>query len=207
MKLNNNYIRLFLSVFLFALTLQSCFTTNYGKIVSEHDEVKSTDRFKLIFFYDDDKERYTSFINAKQTILKEINSDKISTYTIFEEISLNSEAFKLKEDMYILVDSEVFPIRINNTFTERFITVSEDTDSVLTSDSTNVDVVTGYSTNERKRIKHYYTLNASEIKAIKNAEKLSFRYYSGPHKMTISMDHFDLKKFKQLINMPKEDKL
>lgn len=206
MKSNGYSIRITIILILYAFLLQSCFFTNYSIIVSEHDEVKSTDRFKLRFTFTNEKEFYTSLAYVKQTILKEINSENISKYTIFEEISLNSGAFKLKDEMYIIVDSEIFPHKINNAESERYITISEDTGNILTSDSTNVNIVTGYNTNENIRIKHFYSLDNTLIQAISNAKKVSFRYYSGPDKITISLNVSELSRFKELINKTRKDK-
>jgi hypothetical protein len=78
--------------------------------------------------------------------------------------------------------------------------IEEKKEDVMTSDSTSISVVTGYSENNRKITRFSYELPDHVIAKIKDADQVIFRYYSGPDMLTITLKGIKISKLKQLID-------
>jgi hypothetical protein len=77
--------------------------------------------------------------------------------------------------------------------------LKEKKEDIVTSDSTSISVVTGYSEYNKKITRFTYKLPEKVIEEIKSAERVLFRYYSGPDMLTIILDNRKLRKLKELI--------
>ena len=84
---------------------------------------------------------------------------------------------------------------------ENVRSISENTSSISTSDSTSVSVVTGYSENNRKITRFKYKIPVTTIAKIKESNQLSLRYYSGPSMISVKPKKKSINKLKQLIEI------
>ena len=78
-------------------------------------------------------------------------------------------------------------------------TISENRSDIMTSDSTKVSVVTGYSENNGKITRFSYELSDKIINRIKTSHHLALQYYAGPSMLTVKLKDKNLKKLKELI--------
>ena len=79
--------------------------------------------------------------------------------------------------------------------------ISETTSNILTSDSTTVSVITGYSEDNMKITRLSYRIPAATMEKIRSSDNLILRYYSGPSMITVKPRNKSIRKLKQLIDM------
>ena len=187
-----------LGITLISITFQSCSTSN--KIYSENDIVYSTKRFELKYSVKD-RDRRSPLFYFTQSIIKEINPNNEISYTAYDVLSLSSSSFKLEEKVILIIDNEAYPMVIDRIELENVRSISENTSSISTSDSTSVSVVTGYSENNRKITRFKYKIPITTIAEIKESDQLSLRYYSGPSMISVKPKKKSINKFKQLIDI------
>jgi len=177
---------------------QSCSTSN--KIYSENDIVYSTKRFELKYSVKD-RDRRSPLFYFTQSIIKELNPNNEISYTAYDVLSLSSSSFKLEDKVILIIDNEAYPMVIDRIEIENVRSISENTSSISTSDSTSVSVVTGYSENNRKITRFKYKIPLTTIAKIKESNQLSLRYYSGPSMISVKPKKKSINKLKQLIEI------
>ncbi len=185
-------------IMLICILFQSCFTLN--RIYSENDIVYSVERFELKYSVKD-LDRRSPLFYYTQSIIKEINLENEISYTAYDVLSLSGASFKMDEKVILIIDNEAFPMKIKKIELENVTSISENTEDIMTSDSTTVSVVSGYSENNRKLTRFIYNIPAATMEKIKESKQLSLRYYSGPSMITVKPKKKSIKKLKQLINM------
>ncbi|MBN2484472.1 MAG: hypothetical protein JXB34_00725 [Bacteroidales bacterium] len=183
-----------ISLLLFA---SGCATNN--RLISETDIVYASKRSTLSYT-GKDKNRHSPLLYLDQSIVKEIRRDNSVEYTIYDVLALKSTSFNIEEKVFMLVDNEVFPMKIDKVEHEWAKNISEKTEDILTSDSTSISIVTGYSENNKKLARFSYKLSDEAILKIITSGELRFRYYAGPGMITVKLKKSTLKKFKALIN-------
>lgn len=194
-NINYNLVKTTLAIMLASLILISCSTAS--KIFQEHDIVYATQRFKLTF----ESKNYpmrSPIIYTKQDIIKEITENEI-TYTLYDRLTARSASFNIEDKVFMVVNDEVFPLTIKNKEYENSKELNENTAEILTSDSTKLSVVTGYSENNRKHTRFCYKLSDEVISKIKTSNEVLFRYYAGPSMITTTIKKRRLEKLKKLI--------
>ena len=181
---------------LITFSLFSCKVTN--KIYETNDLVYSSKRMELKLEYNKE-ERKSPLISMKQSIVKEI-SDKETSYHVYDVLILTSYSYKLDDKVFLIIDDEVFPMSIESKEFANSREVSEKTEDIMTSDSTTMSVVTGYSEYNRKITRFSYCLPEHVISKIKSSNQILFRYYAGPDMITVQLQKRKLDKLKELIN-------
>ena len=187
-----------IGISLVSFAFQSCFTTN--KIYAENDLVYSTKRFELKY-YVKDRDRRSPLFSITQSIVKEINPQNEISYSAYDVLSLSSSSFKLDEKVIFIIDNETYPMVIDEIELENVRSISENTSSISTSDSTSVSVVTGYSENSRKLTRFRYKIPLTTMEKIKESNQIYLRYYSGPDMITVKPKMKSINKLKQLCDM------
>lgn len=91
---------------------------------------------------------------------------------------MSTDSYNLEEIIYLIIDSEVIQIEIDSYEVENVSQISEETGSILASDSTQVSPVTGYTQNSSKNIKISYLVSQQHIYKIKNSQEVNFRCYA-----------------------------
>ena len=198
--INKTYLLNIIIIVLLVFILKSCIYSLYNTVTVEEDDVKGSRRIKKKVYYRNDIEFYTPFYSLNQIIVKEIKASG-TTYTVYDQLRMRSDAFALEDTIYILTDNKIIPIQIENKELDKSFNISENTKKILTADSTKLTVVTGYEKSEYKSSKITYHLNEFTLTAIRQTEELKFRYYSGPDMMTTKMPKSDLKDVKEIIDM------
>ena len=187
-----------LGITMICTVFQSCSTSN--KIYSENDIVYSTKRFELKYSVKD-RDRRSPLFYFTQSIIKELNPNNEISYTAYDVLSLSSSSFKLEDKVILIIDNEAYPMVIDRIELENVRSISENTSSISTSDSTSVSVVTGYSENNRKITRFKYKIPVTTIAKIKESNQLSLRYYSGPSMISVKPKKKSINKLKQLIEI------
>jgi hypothetical protein len=178
--------------------LPGCTITN--KIFVEEDIVYSSKRIELKYLVKD-RDRRSPLQYMQQTVIKEIDANKEVSYTAFDVLTLSSSSFKLDDKVFLIIDNEAFPMKINKTEYENIKNISEDTSEILSADSTKVSVITGYSENDRKIARFSYNIPEEIISKIKVSNQVVLRYYSGPSMLTIRPTYKSRQKLKEMIEI------
>ena len=182
---------------LICFIFSGCFST--GKIVVQNDIVYSTKRIELKYIIRD-YDRRSPLLYLEQSIIKEIKNNNETTIKVYDILGLTSSGFKLEDKVFMIVDSNVYPMAIDIIDYEHAKSITANTQEILTSDSTKVSVLTGYSENNEKITRFSYKLSDEMISKIKNSNQVLFRYYAGPSMMTVKLKNTYLRKVKKIIN-------
>ncbi|MGE4289659.1 MAG: hypothetical protein AB7E36_13330 [Salinivirgaceae bacterium] len=185
----------FFGVISVIVSFSSCIV--FSHIQQQTDRVYDTRRFETTFNYSGFL-KAPSLIEAKQTLVKEI-SDKGTTYTVYDVLILSGLSYQLSQQVFLLIDNDVFPIQLKGVEQENSRTVSQETKDITTADSTTISVVTGYTDSNRKITRFSYQLSDTIIEKIKHADQVIFQYYAGPEILTLKMKSLRLNRFKKLI--------
>lgn len=180
-----------------SLTLASCRIQQ--RVIEENDIVYGSKRITLTLMYHNTDWRSPLYY-MQQSIVKEIRADQQASYHIYDVLYLTNSSFKLEDKAFIIVDNDPFPVVIDHKELENTKELIPQKADVMTSDSTTMSVITGYSENNQKITRFSYALPAEAALKIDQAKKVSFRYYAGPSMITVSLQSGQLNKFKQLIH-------
>jgi hypothetical protein len=82
---------------------------------------------------------------------------------------------------------------------ERRTSLDEDTEDILTADSSSITVVRDYTLQQHKLITSSYELTTEQALAILNSSELSYRYYIGPEIINLQLSPTRLSKLKNMI--------
>lgn len=168
------------------------------RIVSEKDVVNSSNRISYTYHVTDIKPR-SPLIFREQTIVKEIMPDQQVKYKVYDYIALTRHSFDLEDDFFLIADDQVIKLQPDKKDFEISNSRVEDKKEILTSDSTKVTVVTGYTESSRKIARFSYTLTEDMVEQIKASRRVRYQYYAGPQMISMVVKRKDLKKIKRLI--------
>lgn len=182
---------------LVCLMLSGCST--YNRIYSENDIVYSTKRYELKYSYRD-LNRRSPLHTFTQSIVKEIDRNNEVSYRAYDALFLGSSSFRIEEKAILIIDDKPFPMVIDKMEFENTKSISENTASIQTVDSTTVSVVTGFSESYRKITRFSYKIPVSTAMEIRKANQFSIRYYAGPSMITIKPRKRSFNKIKELID-------
>ncbi len=193
--MNNTYRNLTFALLI--LLLNSC--TLQTQIISETDLVHNTERSQLKLNYPSQR-HYSPMSSAEQSIVK-ISSVDCTTYEVYDVIHLYGKSFNLKNEVYIIIDDQAYPLEINTIEREHVHEISENTENIMTADSSSISVVTGYSEDNRKISRVSYNLPQDFVDKMAKAEHVIFRYYAAPDMISLELKGYKLKRFKQFVNL------
>lgn len=182
---------------LVCLMLSGCST--YNRIYSENDIVYSTKRYELKYSYRD-LNRRSPLQFFTQSIVKEIDRNNEVSYRAYDVLFLSNSSFRIEEKAILIIDDKPFPMVIDKMEFENTKSISENTASIQTVDSTTVSVVTGFTESYRKITRFSYKIPVSTAMEIRKADRLSIRYYAGPSMITIKPRKRSFNKIKELID-------
>ncbi len=186
-----------LIILLFGVLFVGC--AYHGKISVDEDVVFSSKKVKWECTYS--TYDFAEFLAAEQTIVKEIKQGGEVSYTSFDILTFSNEVFKLEEKAFIIIDNEPVPLSIDFIDYGNHRTFKENTKEILTSDSTKVSVVTGYSESNRNITRVKYQLSAEVMEKVQYAkEVVMFRYYAGPEMISLKVKGNKLERLKQFIS-------
>ncbi len=192
-----------LSLWIFITTaflLANCSSSNglIDRITFEEDIVHSTKRitFKHTHYFYFSK---TPMIKMDQTFVKSIHENKKNTINVYDRLTLKAGYFQLQDEVYMIVKNKVYPITPKLFEHERFTHTSSSKKNITTSDDESIAVVTGYNEKERDIVRINYQLTEQMTAAIVTADTVSFRYYAGPHMITVDVKEDVLDAVKELI--------
>lgn len=186
---------LFSAILLSSLFLNSC--NSVSRIFESNDIVYNTKRFELELTNVDYPRRSPVFY-SEQNIVKLIKEDN-TTYILYDLLMTRSKSYKIDDKVFMLINNQVFPLKIGHKEYEYAKQWKEDTDKVLKADSTQVTVVTGYSENNKKITRFKYILSSELVTNIEKAKEISFRYYIGPDMVTLNIKGQRLARIQELI--------
>jgi len=181
--------------------LSSCFRIPVAsKFEQDYDRVRQSYRARQNFYHYKSEERHAYFMSLQQSFLNEVDKDGNKTLSVYEQMSMSFSGYAPNPELFMLTENEVIRIPVKEVKPELYRGVSENRKDILTSDSTTVSVVTGYSEFQRRIYRFEYHLEPALMEVILNAKELSFRYYAGPDKITVRYTNGQLRSLKQLIS-------
>lgn len=171
-----------------------------NRVYIENDKVMKTKRvlYKAYFY---SNQRYEPYYTQDITFVKETNNNNMTTYSMYDVITLPAESFDIDEEkLYMIIDEEIipFPTIFKREYNSR--KVNEKKEDVMTSDSTKVSVVTGYDVVNKKNIQMTHSLSEDLITKINQANIVNLRYYLGASYINSEIKGRNLTNFKKLIN-------
>jgi len=184
-----------LGFLIIVMFLPSCNGTH--KITKEFDIVDSSTNIQLTI-YGFPQERQRAIEGFYKTVYKRIDSSRNVTYEAFDYFTLQDNSFLLKEKVFLIIDNQVFPVKLNNVQRERRTEVSEEETNILTSDSVSVPV-SDYTFSNKRLTRMSYLLSEEMVAKIRKANEVMFRYYVGPQMITIKLRKRQVRLLKELI--------
>ena len=197
MKTTHKLVLYAVCTLVLSLTLASCRIQE--RVIEENDIVYGSKRITLTLMYHNMDWRSPLYY-MQQSIVKELRANQQASYHIYDVLYLTNSSFKHEDKAFIIVDDEPFPVVIDHKELENTKELIPQKPDVMTSDSTTMSVITGYSENNQKITRFSYALPTEAILKIDQANHVSFRYYAGPSMITVTLQAGQLTKFKQLIH-------
>lgn len=176
----------------------SCFF-NKKTMWVEFDEIKD---LKRINYVESSKpiERKSPIYSIENNYVKEIDPTGKATYSVYVTINKSKASFGIEDEFYIVADQHEIKKQIKNKESKDFERIKPRTRNILTADSTNLSVVTGYKRTSYSKEQFLITLSDEEIEKIKNCTRLKYRYYAGYRQATIDLDSNELIDLKYFIS-------
>lgn len=177
--------------------LSSC--SSIPSLYTETDKVTGTRYVKCEMFLTDNDFREPGY-SQKLIISKELKPNQEPQYIWYDVVTLSVRNFDLDvDDIYLLIDDEVFPLK--NTYEKQKgeRKVNEQTQDVMRSDSTKVSVVTGYDVVEKNVYQMKHPVSAEVMDKILDAQQVILRYSVGAQFINSEIRLKDLDNLKKLI--------
>jgi hypothetical protein len=197
-----NYTTRLWSALIMAILVAGCTFPRSSRIIRQYDQIKKEKRFSLRMDFFRTKERYTTFYSLEKNFLKIIPSSGKAVIRVYDRLNLSPESYSLSDTLYLIADRQAFPIKMKAQKDQILHQTQTQNNEIMQADSTTVTVVSGIQEYEYKQEQFYYTLNSREIKALQQAKKVSFRYYTQAEMFTLHLTGGMLKKLKKLLAMP-----
>jgi hypothetical protein len=178
------------------VSLPGCFPLN--RVISEEDVAYSTKRVSLRYILRDYNRR-SPLISVEQSVVKESGQGNGVTYKAYDVLTLSGSSFEVSDDLFWIIDGQAYPMKIDRRESDFSRSISEETKDIAISDSTSVNVVTGYSYENRKIVRFSYTVPREVVDKTRVSKSLMLRYYSGPDMMTVKLGSHNLNKLKRVI--------
>ncbi|MBV6646760.1 MAG: hypothetical protein KI790_14985, partial [Cyclobacteriaceae bacterium] len=131
------------ALFLFSSVISGC--TSILGVINESDIARGTDRRRVELYYHWPRERRTPFQSLDQTIIQEKNANGQIKFNVYDVLRFESNSFPVDKEIFLLVDDIYFPIQTSKLPFQEFTKFSEESGTVATSDSTSIEVITGYN--------------------------------------------------------------
>lgn len=187
---------LFISFLFYLSSCYPIFHTNKLKI--EKDDVKKSTRYIYASSYKVIERNHPVAWFGK-TFFKERDSLSNSKTKVFDVIKLTSSSNQVDSLMYLVTDTNIFPVLIKNIEKSMVKEVDTDTKKIVQADSTQVEVITDYNEYYYQIIKFNYTLTDEMIQEILKSNQIKFRYYSGLSMITVVVKDHDFEKVKDVL--------
>ena len=182
-----------------ALIQISCTGLLPAPTVVEYDEISHISRIKQDILYRRALERQSPLSSVRQTFLKERYPEGKSSWKVFDILTMSPNSYNLEPTVHLIVDGAVFRLSVDTKESDRSVSISEETETILTADSTEVDVITGYTESITRKHRISYTLNALIIQRIGVCQEVRFRYYAGPDMTTTRLNGWDLHRLQKIM--------
>lgn len=197
-------VKVYLLVIIAILLVPSCIpllikTVSYQSANTFYDQVKSRYVQELNFEFYGIIFSNSTFISGQQRTIKYTEKSGVVHIEIFDMLKMKYNNFQLEPNVYIVLDDSSFQVPFTSLTIEKQASIEEDTEDILTADSSNITVIIDYTLNQHKIISSTYHLNREQASAIVNTSELSYRYYYGPEIIDLKLSPTRLNKLKELI--------
>ncbi|HAN78312.1 MAG TPA: hypothetical protein DCQ31_11380 [Bacteroidales bacterium] len=197
---NNFYLLSFKKIAIIMVifsTLTGCsLFRNYSRISILEDLANASriTKYEAIYF---DINKRSPLILLNQSIVKNTKANKLTNYKLFHTLTLTENSFVVNDSAYLIIDKEVFTLIPERKELDSKREVSVDKNTILTSDSTKIDVVSGYNVSTRNLVRYIYNLKPEQVNKLKEAKTINFQYYAGPHIIVAKVRPLQAKKMKR----------
>lgn len=181
---------------LLIVVLSSCSWA--GRIYKKYDQVQAVERYELDLNYRV-FDRRSPLLYMDQSIVKEVNAQG-SKYSVYDALVFDNLGYQVQNELYLLIDDEVFKPLVTKLEYENTREIQAKSEELMRADSTTLNVVTGYSENNKKITRFSYTLDNAMIEHIRTANIVKFRYYAGPDMITLKLQGRKMRRFKALMD-------
>ena len=116
-------------------------------------------------------------------------------------MELDQFSYPLEDSIYFILGDEVFPFALSREKSAVYRYQTPQTEKVLLTDSTEMEVITGIKENSQRVELFDYEVGKKAIELIASGRTFSYRYYIGAHSMTIYPTASELRWLTSMINM------
>ncbi|HNX89051.1 MAG TPA: hypothetical protein PKH58_08220 [Paludibacteraceae bacterium] len=141
-------------------------------------------------------ERHEQDYQQQISLLKEIDENGQSTYTMYDIISIPLKSFDISNEMYIIIDKEPIPLPL--TLKERLY--DNDLKNGINFPEQSTDTAQNFSISSTKVTRMIHPLDDELIEKISRAKAVYLRYYVGPEMITSEIKGTKLYSLKKLIS-------
>ena len=141
-------------------------------------------------------ERHEQDYQQQISLLKEIDENGQSTYTMYDIISIPLKSFDISNEMYIIIDKEPIPLPL--TLKERLY--DNDLKNGINFPEQSTDTAQNFSISSTKVTRMIHPLDDELIENISRAKAVYLRYYVGPEMITSEIKGTKLYSLKKLIS-------
>jgi hypothetical protein len=164
-------------------------------ITYKHDKLMDRTRYTLQQSFITN-ERHEQDYQQQISLLKEIDENGQSTYTMYDIISIPLKSFDISNEMYIIIDKEPIPLPL--TLKERLY--DNDLKNGINFPEQSTDTVQNFSISSTKVTRMIHPLDDELIEKISRAKAVYLRYYVGPDMITSEIKGTKLYSLKRLIS-------
>lgn len=189
-------IKIILLTVLSTLLLSSCFNYRKNTLKFEKDVALGTNRGTWSTYY-----WITEGGSSKkleQNVLREERQGQKATYTVYDKFIHGQNGFSLEEKAFIIIDEKAYALEVQESRSYVTSSLKKNEESMLTSDSTQVTVVTDVSKEYKDNFELISIIPDDAINALASSENVSFQYYAGPDMLRFDLREAQLEKFKFL---------
>lgn len=184
---------------LIIISLSGCLAVHSSRTFTDTDEAVSEVRTRKKFYFRRELEKKTPFISLEKTFFKVQEAHGHTSISVFDILTLDHGSFDVGADLYVIVDGRAYPVKGRQETPELFIHTSTDTETIMTADSNEIDIVSGYSRDQWKLYRISYAIDTGILNNIRNAREVLFRYYAGPEMMTVRLRGPQLNALKKIL--------
>lgn len=183
----------------FMLVALSALSACAPSVYTETDKVTGTHYVKCEMYLVKNDFREPDY-SQKIIVVKETKPNQEPTYTWYDVMTLSVKNFDLDmNDMYLLVNKEVFPLENTYERMRNERNVKEKTQEVMKADSNTVSVVTGYDVVQKNVFQMVHPVSSDVMNRILDAGEVVLRYKVGPQFIHSEIRNKDLANIKTMI--------
>jgi hypothetical protein len=177
--------------------LSSC---SFNQTLVINDEIRNVKTAQISYRELDVRLNRSPLEYLEQTILKTVHPGAGSSYEVFDQLVLDNKSFAPDPKVYLIIDGKIVEPKITRIESGSHVQIHEHTDDIITADSTEISVVTGYSETNQQLVRFQYSISENLLRQIAYSEQTLIRYYAGPAIITVRLSGMNKNRISKLLS-------